>query len=208
MQCQKNKKITSEVLIKNIVQKLKHRKMKKKILFVLLLSIGAVSMPVSSFGAITSNVVYSNDNDGEEETSTSSSWEFYYALHEPTAEELSDISNAGKFGKEASYYYDLFKEAYVTKEEVVPGDPTRRTVIRKPEIYNSVRRIEKALAKSLKKNEISQEESEKTFCHVLKVSLAAIDSDTDSFEKTLEDNKKDTNKLLALFGKVNLKSIY
>lgn len=182
--------------------------MRKKILFALLLCIGAVNVPVVSFGALTSDAVCTNENDSEEMNSSSSSWEFFYALHEPTMEDLSDVSNASKLGKKASYYYELFKEAYVTKEEVVPGDPTKRTVIRKPEIYNSVRRIEKALSKSVKKNEISREESEKQFCHVLKVSLAAIDSETDSFEKLLEENKKDTDKLLALFGKVNLKSIY
>ena len=183
------------------------KKMRKKILFSLLMGVFA-TMPIVSFGNVIANISYSNENGNEEAGSNPTSWEFYYALHEPTAEELSDISSTCRLGKMASYYYDLFKEAYVTKEEVVPGDPTKRTVIRKPEIYNSVRRIEKALAKSVKKKEISKEESEKQFCHVLKVSLAAIDSDTESFEKLLDDNKNDIDKLLTLFGNVNLKSIY
>lgn len=147
----------------------------------------------------------------EAESNTSATdmkWEFMTAHEEPTAEELASFSDSEKFGKKAAYYYDLFKEMYVTKEEVVPGDPTRRTVIRKPEIYNAVRSIEKALGKAVKKKEISQEESGKQFCHVLEVSLAAIDSDTQSLEKALDSHRKDPGALLAIFQHVSLKSIY
>lgn len=135
-------------------------------------------------------------------------WEFMTAHEEPTAEDLASFSDSERFGKKAAYYYDLFKETYVTKEEVVPGDPTRRTVIRKPEIYNAVRSIEKALGKAVKKKEISQEESGKWFCHVLEVSLAAIDSDTQSLEEALDSHRKDPEALLAIFQHVSLKSIY
>lgn len=135
-------------------------------------------------------------------------WEFMSTHEEPTADELASFSDSGKFGKRAAYFYDLFKEVYVTKEEVVPGDPTRRTVIRKPEIYNAVRSIEKALSKAMKKRVISQEDSGQQFCHVLEVSLAAIDSDTRSLEEALKDNRKDPEALLAIFQKVELKSIY
>ena len=135
-------------------------------------------------------------------------WEFYSAYEEPTAEELATLSGSSGFGKKAEFLYDMFKDAYVTKEEVIPGDPTLRTVIRKPEIYNAVKSIEKALGKALKKHEITREESEKQFCHVLKVSLAAIDSDTGSFEKSLDKNRKDTQALLAIFGNVELKNLY
>lgn len=135
-------------------------------------------------------------------------WEFMSTHKEPTAEELASFSDSEKFGKKAAYFYDIFKETYVTKEEVVPGDPTKRTIIRKPEIYNAVRSIEKALGKAIKKKEISREESCKQFCHVLEVSLAAIDSDTQSLEDTLNSHRKDPKSLLAIFQNVSLQSIY
>ena len=96
----------------------------------------------------------------------------------------------------------------MVKEEVVPGDPTRRTVIRKPEIYNAVKSIERSLNKSVKKHEISEKESEQLLCHVLKVSLAAIDSESSSFEESLDEHRKDAKALLALFKQVNLKDLY
>lgn len=143
-----------------------------------------------------------------ETAGTDMTWEFYSAYGDPTAEDLATVSGSSRFGKKATYFYGLFKDTYVTKEEVVPGDPTRRTVIRKPEIYNAVKNIEKALGKALKKHEITPEESEKQFCHVLKVSLAAIDSDTSTFEKSLDENRKDSQALLAIFQRVDLKNLY
>ena len=38
--------------------------------------------------------------------------------------------------------------------------------------------------------------------------LAAIDSDTESFETALQENKKDVSHLLGVFRRVSLKSIY
>ena len=77
-----------------------------------------------------------------------------------------------------------------------------------PDVPSSGKNIEKALGKALKKHEITPEESEKQFCHVLKVSLAAIDSDTSTFEKSLDENRKDSQALLAIFQRVDLKNLY
>lgn len=135
-------------------------------------------------------------------------WEFYSTSSAPTAEELASITSNHRLGKKVAYLYDTFKETYVVKEEVVPGDPTRRTVIRKPEIYNAVRAIEKELNREMKKNNLPAEKAEAAFTNVLQVALAAIDSESDSFEEALQDNKKDATDLLAVFQRVNLKSIY
>ena len=152
---------------------------------------------------VKENVVYNTTKSNETDTK----WEFYSAHEDPSPELLEGITS-NKYSKRVSYFYNLFKDTYVVKEEVVPGDPTRRTVIRKPEIYNAVKSIEKALNKSVKKHEISEKESEQLFYHVLKVSLAAIDSESDSFEESLDAHRKDTKALLALFQQVNLKDLY
>lgn len=135
-------------------------------------------------------------------------WEFYSTQEDPTPDELAALELNHKLGKKVAYLYDSFKEVYVVKEEVVPGDPIRRTVIRKPDIYNAVRAIEKELNREVKKDELTTEKAETEFANVLKVALAAIDSDTGSFESALQENKKDAARLLAVFQRVNLKSIY
>ena len=123
-------------------------------------------------------------------------WEFYSTVETPSSEELAALVSNHKLGKKVAFLYDSFKDTYVVKEEVVPGDPTRRTVIRKPEIYNAVRTM------------LPQDKAEQEFTGVLKVALAAIDSDTESFETALQENKKDVSHLLGVFRRVSLKSIY
>ncbi|MEG2332468.1 MAG: hypothetical protein RSB62_09250, partial [Bacteroides sp.] len=94
-------------------------------------------------------------------------WKFYSAIKQPTAEALADENNY-KFGKEAGYLYTMFMTTYVVREEVVPGDPMRRTVIRKPVIYNAVRSIEKQLGKELRSNRLTTEQVAADFAQVLK----------------------------------------
>lgn len=110
-------------------------------------------------------------------------WEFYSAIKQPSADALANAGNY-KFGQEAGYLYNQFMKIYVVREEVVPGDPTRRTVIRKPTIYNAVRSIEKQLNKELKSNKMTREQVAAEFTNVLKVAISAYDSESESL-KTL-----------------------
>ena len=134
-------------------------------------------------------------------------WVFYSTLKQPSAEELAHADDH-KLGKEIGYLYTAFMDTYVVKEEVVPGDPARRTVIRKPDIYNAVRSIEKQLNKAVKGQSMTTDKAADEFSNVLQVALAAIDSDTLTFERELQANKKDANRLLAIFDEVELKSLY
>lgn len=134
-------------------------------------------------------------------------WVFYSTLKQPSAEELAHADDH-KFGKEIGYLYTAFMGTYVVKEEVVPGDPARRTVIRKPDIYNAVRSIEKQLSKEVKSQTLTADKAADEFSNVLQVALAAIDSDTLTFERELQANKKDANRLLAIFDEVELKCLY
>ena len=96
---------------------------------------------------------------------------------------------------------------YVVREEVVPGDPTRRTVIRKPTIYNAVRSIEKQLNRELKSNKMGQEQVTAEFTNVLKIAISAFDSLTESFEDALQQNRKNAAALLSVFQNVKLTDI-
>ena len=106
----------------------------------------------TSFSMLHAVTVADGDNDKAGKTSVEAApvetWEFYSTQQEPTAEELANANNH-KFGKEVGCLYNAFMDMYVVKEEIVPGDPSRRTVIRKPGIYNAVRSIEKQLNKKI-----------------------------------------------------------
>lgn len=135
-------------------------------------------------------------------------WELMSTAEEPTDTQLELYPGQGHFERLAAYYHELFKKTYLVKEKVVPGDPTQRIVIRKPDIYNAVRSVEKALGKAVKNKQITNEECNKNICHILEVSIAAADTDTQSLEAALGQNKKDPETLLAIFNKVSLTNIY
>ncbi len=142
----------------------------------------------------------------DSEVSVKKTWKFYSTIKKPTAEALADESHY-KFGQEAGCLYNLFMSIYVVREEVVPGDPNRRTVIRKPIIYNAVRSVEKQMNKEFKEQHDDQNRIALEFVHVLKVAISAYDSDSASFENALQENRKEVDNLLEIFRSVKLTDI-
>lgn len=178
--------------------------MKKKTIlaFVLL----ALCLAVNGANTLPDDDKSESRSKTEANVTPAKTWEFYSSIKELTAAELASESNY-KFGKEAGCLYNMFLNVYVVREEVVPGDPTRRTVIRKPAIYNAVRSVEKQLSKDIKSNSIKLEQAAAEFTNILKVALSAIDSDTQSFEDELQKNRKDSTNLLSVFKNVKLTEI-
>lgn len=130
-------------------------------------------------------------------------WEFYSSVKQPSAEELANESSY-KFGQDAGFLYAQFLNYSVVKEAVVPGDPTMRTVIRKPVIYKAVRSIEKQLEKNVKNQVCTKEQATAEFIHILKIAISAVDSENQSFEDALQANRKNINKLLSIFKDAKL----
>lgn len=147
-----------------------------------------------------------NRNKTEMPVAEKNDWSFYSLIRKPSGEELTDAEGY-KFGSLAGCLYNQFMEVYVVREEVVPGDPMRRTVIRKPSIYNSVRAVEKQISKDMKSEKLSQEQASDEFCKVLKTALSAIDSESAAFEDVLQDNRKDVDQLRVIFADVQLTDI-
>jgi len=135
-------------------------------------------------------------------------WEFLSGISpEFSVEEIVHASHP--FGGKIACMLQLVKSLYVTKEEVVPGDPQTRTMLKKPDIYNAVGNVEKYLKKQFKDKQLTQEQVQQQFTQVLQVALAAIDTEaTISFEDALRKNRKDANAQLSVFYKVKVKSIY
>ena len=144
----------------------------------------ASSVALNAVNSLPDDDKSDNKNKTELNSVVKKTWEFYSAIKQPSADALANAGNY-KFGQEAGYLYNQFMKIYVVREEVVPGDPTRRTVIRKPTIYNAVRSIEKQL----------------------KVAISAYDSESESFEDALQINRKNATDLLSVFQNVKLTEI-
>jgi hypothetical protein len=180
--------------------------MKRKLIF-LIVTLGIYIPIVHATYIFPDGDKSANKNKAETEAASVKRWEFYSAIQKPSEEALANESNY-RFGQEAGYLYTLFMNIYVAREEVVPGDPTCRTVIRKPIIYNAVRSIEKQLSKDLKSSSSpNNKEITDNFVHVLRVAISAFDSDSASFENALQENRKDATSLLSLFKCAKLTDI-
>jgi len=105
---------------------------------------------------------------------------------------------------------DLMTKYYITKEDVIPGDPMMRTIVLKPKVYYSVNSIEKHLKRKIKKGAITKEQASLKLTHILEVALSiAMDSgeESQSFEIALKDAKRIEDQI-SLFNKVKLQNIY
>lgn len=147
-----------------------------------------------------------NDDDARNKTYV---WEFDSSV--PSTFDNNTIQKAEdhEFGSKVACLKVLMEEYYVTQEEVVPGDPMRRTIIKKPNIYNVTRKIEKHLKKEVKKGNIALEKATNDFTHILEVSLTIVnEADTEAFESALDQNKKSIEDQISIFNQVKINNIY
>lgn len=136
-------------------------------------------------------------------------WEFLSAI--PHNFGNNTIENSGKhdFGQKIACLKVLIDKYYITKEDVIPGDPMMRTIVLKPNVYYVTRKIEKHLKKEVKDGDISLEEASKEFAHILEVALAIIDSEeSNTFEMALSKSKKNIEDQITIFSQVKLQNIY
>ena len=127
---------------------------------------------------------------GTENTTATTRWEFM---------------NYTEKGKSNEDLLNQLEGLCVKRVPVVPGDPTMRTVIKKGEIYNAVRKVAKGLGEEVKDDKLTDQEADKLLNKVLNVAISAFyTDDSKSFEKALRENKKDYHRLLAVFSQVML----
>jgi hypothetical protein len=95
----------------------------------------------------------------------------------------------------------LVNKFYTSEENLFPGDPATKTVIKKPVIYEAVKRIERDLKKSVKKGEVPVSEASIIMNTVLDVALNIQTEDTRDFEKAIESSNSTKSKI-DLFTKM------
>lgn len=150
-----------------------------------------------------------NSKDDDRAESKIQTWEFESSTPVTFENKTIEKSEKHEFGSKVACLKVLMDEYYVTQEEIVPGDPMRRTIIKKSNVYNTARKIEKHLKKEVKKGNISIDEATNLFTHVLEVTLAIVDeTNTKEFEDNLDAKKKNIEEQIALFNQVKINSIY
>lgn len=99
---------------------------------------------------------------------------------------------------------ELLKSTYTWKEEGTPNSPTSKTIVEKPAIYYSVKKLDKYYKKAIKKGEISEEEARNEFTKALDIALFIRYQETAAFESTLRQLKEESDIALLYTKKVKL----
>jgi hypothetical protein len=116
----------------------------------------------------------------------------------------SDLAGKHLLGDLIAKKIYLFNKFYTSEENLFPGNPATKTVIKKPVIYESVRQIERDLKKSLKKEEISTDEAASIMNTVLDIALNIQTEDTKAFENALKNSNNSKSKIVLYTKKVKL----
>ena len=102
-------------------------------------------------------------------------------------------------GDEIAKKMVLFSDVYTTVEPASPTSPVEKTVIRKPNIYNSVKKLSKYYSKLVKKSQIDSVDAFEKFSHCIDVAISIAYQNTTMFESELKKTKgpEDIYKLFA-----------
>lgn len=121
--------------------------------------------------------------------------------------DISDVDMDGakdhKFGEEISRKMVLFNERYIFIEPATPTSPTERTIVHKTVVYNSIKKIDRYLQKSVKKGLIDKETATKDLNSCLNVALVCSTSNTIELEKRLKAAKEPA-KMIEVYKEVVL----
>lgn len=122
--------------------------------------------------------------------------------------DLSDIDPAAVsshvLGDEVAKKMVLFRERYTKIQEASPTSPVEKTIIVKPNIYNSIRKIEKYYSKGVKKNTIEKEKAVADFSYCLDVALCVSGKRTNELEDRLKKVRKNPLHIVEVLSDVEL----
>ena len=150
-----------------------------------------------------------SDSGGEKNSGSSSSglpvFEFKVYSNENDLNAITqDMAGEHFLGGLVSRKLYLLDSKYTFEVPSVPGNPQTRTMVRKPVIYDAVKKIERYLKKSVKKGETPLETASAEFNKVLDVAINVLTADTKGLEKTISKTSDVASLINLLTKRVNL----
>ena len=116
--------------------------------------------------------------------------------------ESSDIGSH-YLGEQVAIKFYRLQETYTYVEAGTVTNPGERTVVMKPTIYYSLKRLNSHFRKQLKKGVIDSSDAVNKLGWCLDVGFAIYDQDTSDFEKALKSAKK-ADEIVQVFAQVIL----
>ena len=157
--------------------------------------------------------IHTNESNNTSTTNASASvkstFEFMSMSQAQYLENITEDMAGNHFlGIEIAKKMYLFNDHYSYKVPIAPGSFATKTVYRKPEIYSSVKKIERFLKQSVKKGNLNSNVACNEYDKVLNVALNILDEDTSKFEVRLKSEADNALELLNIYlYEVKLESI-
>lgn len=104
------------------------------------------------------------------------------------------------FGIEVAKKLELLKDSYTWREEGTATMPVERTVVEKPAIYYSIKKLSNHYKKAVKKGQIDEETAKQELISAIEVCLFIRFQQTSEFEDKLRELKS-TDDIAALYTK-------
>jgi len=117
---------------------------------------------------------------------------FYFDNDLANIKELNidpDFISKHYLGEDIAVKMHLLKETYTYIERGDDLNPLDKTIVNKPTIFYSMKKLNNYYKKKLKKGGLSQEEAKDKLDHYLDICLAIYLQSTDSFEEALRSSK-------------------
>jgi hypothetical protein len=175
----------------------------KKRLFILLAILIQVSVNSEAQELLTmkTEIVRDGSDNPVENEKKAKVFEFKaYSMDSYMNEISAEVAGSHPFGEIIAKKNYLLDEKYTSEVALTPGNPASKTVIKKPVIYESVKRIERDLKKSVRKGEIPLNTAVNEFDTVLDVALNIVTVDTGVFENAIK-SAGSTDSIIELFTK-------
>lgn len=106
-------------------------------------------------------------------------------------------------GTEIAKKFELIKDTYTYIERGSETSPGDKTVVQKPVIYYSLKKINRYYKKGLRKGYATEEEAKKMLNKVLDVAYAVFDQNTGKLEEAIKDARK-PEPMLEVYNRVVL----
>jgi len=133
-------------------------------------------------------------------TNIKSTFEFASTSQIESTESItSEMAGNHFLGNDIAKKMYLFNDHYSYKVAITPGNSATKTVFRKPEIYSSVKKIERFLKKCVKNGDVKSTVAQNEYDKVLNVALNILDENTDKFEERLKSAGENATELLNIY---------
>jgi len=98
----------------------------------------------------------------------------------------------------------ILQELYTYEEPGTATSPGTKTIVEKPAIYYSLKKLNKHYKKMVKKDKMTEDDAVNEFEHFLNIGISIVYQPTEEFENFLNDNRK-PDEVIEAFSNVELK---